>query len=76
MNYAEKFDGKIDFKNLTLNDVMLFSYDERTAGTVNSYIATRKTFFKQCLNVYNDTYGVIDLIQDNDTQFDIPYAAR
>ena len=76
LNYAEKFDGKIDFKNLSLNDIIMFSYDERTAGTVNSYIATRKIFFEECLNVHSDTYGVVDLIQDGDTQFDTPYAAR
>ena len=76
LNYAEKFDNKIDYKNITLNDIMMFSYDDRTAGVINSYIATRKIFFKKCSKSYGDSYGVLDLIEDNNIKFETPYSIK
>ena len=76
LNYAEKHEIKMDFKNITLSEVMLFSYDERTAGIINSYIVTRKTYFRRCVGVFNDAYGVLDIIDDGNVRFDTPYSAH
>jgi hypothetical protein len=76
LKYAETSKGKLeDMCEIELKDVLwaVYSNDIDTYNIIINYIEERKKFFNKNYTVYNDTYGVLDLIQDTDVEFKTPY---
>lgn len=77
LNFAEKMDiSETEMKGISLKDVINYSNDVQSAEVINNYISERKEYFNKCFEVYSDTYGVLDLLQDTDVLYKTPYDVR
>jgi hypothetical protein len=69
LNYAE---NGTPSNNITLKDVIEFSYSEETSKILIDYIKIRKDYNKMCQNKYGDVYGYFDLMDDKEMSFKTP----
>lgn len=69
LNYAEN--GTPD-NQITLKDVIEFSYSEDTTIILMDYIKIRKDYNKMCQDLYGDTYGYFDMQNDKEMSFKTP----
>jgi len=69
LNYAENGTPSND---ITLKDVIEFSYSESTSKILNEYIKIRKDYNKMCQTKYGDIYGYFDLMDDKEMSFKTP----
>lgn len=74
LNYAENINEENPLLDkITLEDVINYSNDEKSAKIINNYIKERKDYFRKCSNLYCDYCGTMDLIQDSEMLFETPY---
>lgn len=69
LNYAE---NGTPMNDITLKDVVEFSYNKETSIILNDYIKIRKDYNKMCQQKYNDIYGYFDLMDDKEMSFKTP----
>ena len=69
LNYAE---NGTPTNEITLKDVIEFSYSEETCKVLDNYVKDRKEYNKMCFSRYSDLYGYFDLVNDKTMSFKTP----